>query len=395
VLTAKNAANVTATFQQTITIQDPNSALALLAGETTKTWKLYRVGSSMGVGPNADQPRIWWALENTGGRPCVYFHEFTFNRTGQFIFDSKESFWGEASVFGGTAFNEICFDAIAANMVNSNGADVSAWLSGTHAFTYNPTVNEITLTGNGAWMGLPQLGTSEALPTPVASKTFKAVITQHNGYDLMVISYAYADLYWDFTYASYANPADEPEVITVQPPYGTDLPDVTPTELYNTFVSTSSFALIGALGGGSVITPGEADPAGGTTNVGKFERVAGSQWQEAQIRTTPDLLDIQFTNFTKAKLDIYVPANTTFAEGGLVRQFVFGFADVSQTQEWWNSPVQFVVAGNDFVVGQWTTYEFDLTTVKTRTDLDMIYIGIGGGGHDAGGIFYVRNLMFE
>jgi hypothetical protein len=165
--------------------------------------------------------------------------------------------------------------------------------------------------------------------------------------------------------------------------------------LHHTFESADSFELIGAIGGTSVITVGEDDPAAGDTKVGKFVRVAGEQWQEAQLRSTPDLYDIQFDNFTKAKIDIYVPANTNFADGGLVRQFVFGFADLSQTQEWWNSPVQFLVEGEDFVVGTWTTYEFDLTDVKARNDLDMIYLGIGGGGHVAEGIFYVRNLMFD
>ena len=97
------------------------------------------------------------------------------------------------------------------------------------------------------------------------------------------------------------------------------------------------------------------------------------------------------------KIDIYVPASTVFADGGLVRQFVFGFADQSQTQEWWNSPEQYLVENTDFVVDAWTTYTFDLSTtnVLTRTDLDMIYLGIGGGGHGAEGTFYVRNLIFE
>jgi hypothetical protein len=140
---------------------------------------------------------------------------------------------------------------------------------------------------------------------------------------------------------------------------------------------------------------GEDDPAGGATKVGKFERVAGEQWQEAQLRTYPDLYDIQFGNFNVAKIDIFIPEDTDFTEGGLQRFFVFGFADMSETQEWWNSPTQFFTEGDDVVLGEWHTYTFDLTEVKQREDIDMIFLGIGGGGHVTGGVFYVRNLIFE
>lgn len=394
VLTAKNAAGESADFTQTIEIKDPNEALALLAGTTSKTWKLHRSESSIGVGPDAESARIWWSLGNTGDRPCLYYQEFTFNRDGSYVFDDKGSFWGEGGVFA-EQFVGQCLEAVPANMVGAEGADLSAWLSGTHAFEYAPATNTVTLNGLGAWIGLVKLATTGEVNVPQNSVSYKMTIQQLEGYDLMHIEFFYDGVYWDATYANYSNPALEPEVVQDAPPWGEDLPNITPTVLYNNFESADSFELIGAIGGTSVITVGEDDPAAGETKVGKFVRVAGEQWQEAQLRTTPDLYDIQFDNFTKAKIDIYVPAETNFADGGLVRQFVFGFADLSQTQEWWNSPIQFLVAGDDFVVGAWTTYEFDLTDVKARTDLDMIYLGIGGGGHGTEGIFYVRNLIFD
>jgi len=395
VLNATNSAGVSATFQELIEIKDPFEALTLLAGQTSKTWRLHRVETSMGVGPSAEQPRIWWSLENDGSRPCVYFHEFTFNRDMQFIFDDKGSFWGEEAIFEDTDLIGTCFEATASNMVNSNGVDVSAWLSGTHSFEYNPNTNMVTLNGMGAWMGLPHLTTSGTQITPVASKSFQITIEEFEGYDLMIVLYQLQGLVWEFSYASYSNPALEPDVETEAGEWGEDLPNITPTELYHTFETADSYALIGAIGGTSVITVGEEDPDGGTTDVGKFERVAGELYQEAQLRTTPDLYDIQFDNFTEVKIDIFIPTSTVFAEGALQRHIVFGFADLSQTQEWWNSPTQFIVQGDDVVLGAWTTYTFDLTDVKAREDLDMIFLGIGGGGHDAGGIFYVRNLVFE
>ncbi len=164
-LTATNSVGVTANFSETIEVKDPYEALTLLAGQTSKTWRLYREGTSLGVGENVDNPRGWWALENDGQRPCVYYHEFTFNRQGQFIFNDNDSFWGEEAVFAEPQ-KGTCFEATASNMVNSEGADVSAWLSGTHAFEYNVATNMVTLTGLGAWMGLPQLATNDIPITP-------------------------------------------------------------------------------------------------------------------------------------------------------------------------------------------------------------------------------------
>lgn len=394
-LTATNADGVNANFSQTIEITDPNEALKLLTGEVSKTWKLYREGTSMGVGPDEAGARSWWSLENDGKRPCVYYHEFTFNLDGSFNFDHNGVFWGEGAVFANTPINETCFEAVSSNMVNSNGVDVSAWLSPNHSFEFNSSTNTVTLMGNGAWMGLPQLGTSAESIVPEATKSFKAVVEQFDGYDLLTVTYAYADIYWDFTYASYTT-ATEPDVVEDAAPFGEDLEDITPTEIFVTFASkdAADLAVIDTVTSGSDIIFGVDDPLDATADkVGEFTRVEGTEYQELQFRASPEPKDIQFDNFTTVKIDVYVPADTDFTT--LARHMVFGFADQSQTEEWWNSPVQFVVENDDLVLGAWETYTFDLTDVLTRDDLDMIYLGLGGGGHTAGGTFYVRNLIFE
>lgn len=396
VLSAVNADGVSADFSQTIEIKDPNSAIVLLAGEISKTWKLYRNETSMGVGPDAAGARSWWSLENDGSRPCVYQHEFTFNRDGSFLFDHNGIFWGEEAVFG-EGLAATCFEAVASNMVNSEGADVSAWLEPTHAFEYEPSTNTVTLNGNGAWMGLPQLGTNGESIVPEASKSFTISIEEFEGYDLMVVSYAYAEAYWDFTYVNYSDPSLEPEVVTEAEPFGEDLEDITPDEIFITFASkdAADMATIDTVPSGSSVIFGVDDPADPTADkVGEFIRTEGVDYQELQFRTTPDPKDIQFDNFTNVKIDVFVPDDTDFTT--LARHMVFGFADQSQTEEWWGSPVQFVIEGEDLVVGAWQTYTFNLEAdVKDRTDLDMIYLGLGGGGHGAAGTFYVRNLMFE
>jgi PKD repeat protein len=402
-LTATNKDGVNHEFEQSVTITDPNEALKLLTGEVSKTWKLFREGVSMSAGPNPDAPAGWWpGLENKGERPCLYKQEFTFHLDGKYVFNDNGLFWGEYGVFNGKPYYEKCFEATVANMKNRNDDDVSAWLSGTHAFTYDASAGKITLTGNGAWIGVPKLGTTGETLVPVASVTFNVEITQETGYDLMTVTFDYGDGnaggggFWTIVYVSYSNPALEPAVEEEPIAWGEDLDDITPTEMFVTFAArdAANMATIDTVASISSVVFGVDDPTDpAAAKVGRFIRTAGEQWQELKFRVSPDPKDIQFDNFTTAKIDIYIPADTDFTT--LKRHFVFGFADVSATQQWWNSPVQFVKEDDDVVLGAWTTYTFDLASVKERKDLDMIYLGIGGGGHVAEGIFYVRNLKFE
>lgn len=408
VLTAKNSANASATFNSAIQLQDPNSALALLAGESSKTWKLFREGTSMGVGPDAANARLWWSLENAGARPCYYYQTFTFNRDGSFVFDDQGAFWGEGAIFAGTAQNEVCFDAIPANMVNSDGADVSAWLSGTHAYTYEPTTNLITLTGTGAWMGNPQSGTSAVSIVPEAGKSFKAVLEEKVGYDLLTISYTYDGFYWDFTYASYSDPSLEPEVVVVAPPYGEDLPNSTPTEMWNTFENASSFVVLDTAGvypgnnpaanGGMVFTLGVVDPAGVGVHCGQYDRKG--TYQELQFQM---INDIQFDNFTKVSIDVYMPSLNNYT-GTLTKGIAVIIGEASQTEQWWTGHLQYDATAT--VMDEWVTYSFNLNaptsgpgmgvyTPGERTDLDFFAISLGGGGHTDEGTFYIRNFKFE
>ena len=203
------------TFSQDIDIVDPDQALALLAGTSSKTWKLYREGVSMQLGPNADNPGGWWpGLTNDGSRNCLYQHTFTFNRSGEFIFDDMGAFWGEFGVWPADDANyELCFDATAANMMVGD-IDLSAWLSATHAYEYDASTGAVTLTGDGAWMGIPKLGTSaEHGAAIVSSVGFNVSIEQMTGFDVMTLTFDYGDGgLWTFAYASYSDPSLEPDL---------------------------------------------------------------------------------------------------------------------------------------------------------------------------------------
>ncbi len=401
VLTAKNSAGTSATFNKSFEINDPNSALALLAGTTSKTWRLLREGTSLGVGPDAASARIWWSLNNDGSRPCVYYHSFTFNRDGSFVFDDEGSFFGEVAIFGDLPIMGTCFDAVAANMINKEGADISAWLGGTHAFAYDAINAKITLTGNGAWMGLPQLGTAAESIVPESAKTFEATIEEFDGYDLLHISYTYATLYWDFTYASYDNPANEPDVVTEALPWGEDLENVAPTAMFNTFNSSDAADVQELVPTASsvVITPGVDNPADPTAaKVGQYVRGTDS-YSDLKFQLA---YDCQFDNFTSISIDVYIPSTNTYSEGGLTTGIQLWIADASQTQEFWTNWVQYDVNPADVVMDEWKTYTFDLETPssgvgtpKTRTDLDLVGLVIGGSGHSVDGTFFIRNFVFN
>lgn len=394
VLTASNADGTSANYTSPITITDPLAAMRILTGNDGKTWKLYREGRAAGVGANAEAAGGYWGLYNDGTRPCVYNHEFTFNPDGSFVFDDNGVFWGEAAVFAAPLY-ETCFDAIAANMVNADGVDVSAWLGGTHQFEFDPTNGTITLNGMGAWMGMPQLGTTEESTIPEATRTFNVAIEEKEGFDLMVISYAYADLYWDFTYASYST-ATEPDLVLESEPFGEDLADITPTEMKITFASrdAADLVVLDTITSNSNIEFGVADPAGSDVLVGQFNRTTET-YQEQQFQTYPEKKDIQFDNFTKVTFDVYFPSTNDYSTT-LTKTVEIGFGDISETEGgWWTAIVNQTVDDTSVTLDTWKSFSFDITDAKAETKLDMFYINIGASAHTASGTFYIRNLIFE
>ncbi len=401
ILTATNADGVSRSFSESIVLDDPDVVLAMLAGETSKTWKLYRIETSMGVGPDLDNPRDWWSLMNDGSRPCKYYHEFTFHRNGDYVFDDKGFMWGESGgVFHEDLANQ-CLEAIPANMVGPDGEDLSPWLGGTHAFELNPNTMEVTLTGLGAWIGIVKVATEGEVTVPQSSVTFKIDIEERDGYDYMHVYFVYDWGVWSFSYAHYHDPSQEPDVVE-EPDEIDPLPNLTPTEMFNTFASDSDDDV-------QVLVPTEstveltigvddpADPDG--TKVGQYHRIA-TEWQELQFATE---YYIQFDNFTTVSLDVYIPSDNDFS-GDLSKDIAIIIANSHDTPEWWNHHLQYDVDPDDVVLDEWQTWTFDLGeptsgpgegTPLDRDDLNFFAITIGGAGHPVEGTFFIRNFVFD
>ena len=254
----------------------------------------------------------------------------------------------------------------------------------------------------GAWMGFVHtVGAPNYSNIPTATRTFAIDIESFTGYDVMTISYTYTDLYWSAKYVNYTDATLEPAIIDVPPGFGVDLPNITPTAMSHSFVSTTSFVQLGAISGASTITLGVDDPTNAANpKVGRFNRT-GDQFQEAKFQVSPDLKDITFTSLTTVKIDVYLPSTNTY--GTLTKKVIIGLADPSQTEQWWTNLIQYESA--DLPLDTWTTATFTLNTPSfssvagqkpnDRTDLDMVFLQIGGGGHTVTGTFYVKNLRFE
>ncbi len=360
----------------------------------------------MGVGPDLEGAYNWWALENDGSRPCKYHHEITFNRDMQYIFDDKGMFWGEGGIFP-AELEGTCFEATPANMVDVNGADVSSWLGGTHAYAYDASTNRVTITGQGAWIGLPKVATDGEVTTPQNSVSFKIAIEERDGYDLMNVQFLYDGLVWVFNYASYSNPALEPAVVEEPEPQDPieDLESLTPTAMFNTFASTDAedVQVLVPTESTVVLTVGVDDPADASaTKVGKYERVA-EMYQELQFRTE---YRIQFDNFTTVSLDVYMPSAGNDFDAGLTKDIAIIIVNAHDNQEWWNHHIQYDVEVEDVKLDEWQTFTFKLDEPTSgpgidvghpleRSDLNFFAISIGGGGHSVPGTFYIRNFKFE
>jgi len=467
-LTATNADGVSVEKTESLTITDPGIAGLLLSGSVSKTWKLFREGTSMQLG-TVDNPGAHWpGLTNDGSRNCLYEQTFTFHSDGTYVFDDNGLFWGEFGVFNDTDFFEVCFDAVAENMLNKDGADVSAWLSGTHQYTYDASTGAVTLTGMGAWIGIPKLGPDAESVVPLASTSFEISITEETGYDLMNLVFTHGGNIWSFVYASYSDPSLEPSLVSLGAAFdvssdgltatftdqsfgatsydwdfgdGNSSTDQNPVHIYasegtydvmltvgdgtgttdsetrsvvivtsipapstmgHTFVDAAGADLLSLIGGASTITLGVDDPENAeNAKVGQLDRIAGSSFQEAIITMDPQQ-NFSLENVNTISLDVYIPSSNDFT-GSLQNYVVIGLADQTETPpNWWEDHGQWEVS--DLATDQWHTLTYDLTAPATggntgdltlRNDLDMIFIGFGGGNHGDAGTCYIRNLKVD
>ena len=96
-------------------------------------------------------------------------------------------------------------------------------------------------------------------------------------------------------------------------------------------------------------------------------------------------------------------AAASFVHNELQNYVVIGLGDQNETPpNWWEDHGQW--EASDLATDQWVTLTYNLTEpasggnvgdLTKRVDLDMVFIGFGGGNHTAPGTCYIRNLKFE
>jgi len=219
-LTATGA-NGSADRTETVTITDPDSNLALLAGSTSKTWYLQRDGVAMGIGPSINDNQ-WWAFGlNTplGDRPCILDDSYTFHRDGTWEINTNNTVWIDLEGNGGwlgPMGAEACYDE-AGNLTSSIGEDLSALGNGgSYTYEFDQTANTITISGEGAYIGLPNKtsGGDNYLPQPTKTYTMIHNIADGEIADSLQMAIVADDgsFSWNFYLVSYDNPADLPEI---------------------------------------------------------------------------------------------------------------------------------------------------------------------------------------
>lgn len=209
---------------QTVTIANTDAALGIIAGTSSKTWKLLRTVSEgrwpLEVGP-FDRSSVWWALargnQDMLNRPCTMNDEFIFARNGAYTYNSNGDFWAEGGVFEPA---NLCQATTPANLTGPGGTDLSAFGDGVHSFTLGS--NQLTVSGLGAFVGLQKIGTDAEVSVPQTSVTLDIEKLSEGTTDTLILvsNYKFAgntsgndDAYWKIVLVHYDNPADEPPVV--------------------------------------------------------------------------------------------------------------------------------------------------------------------------------------
>lgn len=116
------------------------------------TWKMSPQAGSFGVGPGQGDTS-WYSnsLADLAIRACYFDDEYVFNADGSFSNVQGSQTWLE----GWQGFGDGCGTPVAPH----NGSNSASW-------TYDSTANTLTLTGQGAYIGLPKVYNGGELTNP-------------------------------------------------------------------------------------------------------------------------------------------------------------------------------------------------------------------------------------
>lgn len=149
------------------------------------TWQVASEPGSLGVGP-APGDKSWWSIDAAGiaTRSCFFDDTYVFGANGSFSNVLGNSTWLEG--WQGTT------DACGTPVAPHNG-------SNTATYVYDSGARTITLTGNGAYLGLPKATNAGELPNVAVPNSRVYSVTLSNGNNTMeLIIEAGSGVFWHF-----------------------------------------------------------------------------------------------------------------------------------------------------------------------------------------------------
>lgn len=331
---------------QTVSISNTAADLAILAGTSSKSWKLLR-SISLGrwpleVGP-FDRSVVWWALGRDNDdiikRPCTMNDEFIFNVDGTYTYNSNGDFWAEGGVF--EPAND-CFATTPANLVGPGGIDQSAFGDGVHTFSLGS--GQLTVTGLGAFIALPKIGTDAEVSVPQTFVQYDLVKLSEGTTDTLILESNYKfggntsgndDAYWRITLVHYDNPGAEPPVVGF---------DANVAEKVATFTNNSYEATSYNWNFGDGNTSAEANPVHTYANPGLYTvTLTGTKGSGTAVATKMVTIsgDMTAGNLVGGAWRVRNAANSIFVGPGLGKP------------DWWQVPANYL-DGTSTGVDDWS-----------------------------------------
>lgn len=171
------------------------STLGLMA-QVEGTWMLTPKAGSFGVGPSKGD-YSWWSVpeaEITGARACQFDDEFVFNADGSF-----QNVLGEETYVEGWQGSDGCGAPVAPH----DGKTAATW-------SYDETAGTITISGKGAYIGLPKPYNGGELSNPADAPdniTYEVTMTDANNM-VVEIKISDAGAYWKYELTRKMDPID-------------------------------------------------------------------------------------------------------------------------------------------------------------------------------------------
>lgn len=201
VMTAFNKGGHAISNSQSVTVtqDDPdacNDNFKLLTGCSEKVWRMAPEANAMIIGPNHDE--VWWGNgdNDVAERTCHFNDEYIFRANGEFFQDTKGDFWADSDG-NGNVFPAGLGLAIGCHSTDAYPDFYKAWGSGLYNFSIDE--NSLTVIGDGAWMGLYKVGTSDEVNQPQSSVTYTIESISENR---MVLFTDYGWAVWKFVFVA-------------------------------------------------------------------------------------------------------------------------------------------------------------------------------------------------